>query len=93
MLGLIVSLIAVVIISLICAFFCHLFIKQARAATIAAVVYSVLFFQALSYLEAGSLDPYWLISTLVIVMLATPIAILIGTLFTARRQRKAAQAD
>lgn len=89
--ALIVSLLAVVFIALICAFFCHLFIKNSRAGTIAAVVYSVLFFQALSYLEANSLDPYWIISTLVIIALATPIAMLVGAWFSARRLRKAAE--
>ncbi len=86
MTALIISLLAAAIISLICSLFCHYFIKKDRPANIASVTYTLLIFHGLAYAEAGYMDPYWMISSVIVVGVALPISVLTGTYMRRKRQ-------
>ncbi len=91
MIPLITSLIAIAIIALISSLFCHAFIKRHRPANIASVIYTLLIFHGLAYLEAGYMDPYWIISSLIIVGITLPISLITGTYLQEKRRLKARQ--
>ena len=88
MTALIISLIAAAIISLICSLFCHYLIKGYWPANISAITYTLLVFHGLAYAEAGYMDPYWLISSLIVAGVALPISSLVGTLIRNRHKQK-----
>ena len=88
MTALIISLLAASTITLICSLFCHYFIKGYWAANISAVTYTLLVFHGLAYAEAGYLDPYWMLSSLIVIGVALPIASLTGTFMHRRREIK-----
>jgi len=89
MTALIISLLAAAIIALICSLFCHYFIKGYWPANISAVVYTLLIFHGLAFVEAGYMDPYWTISSIIVSGVALPVTILSGTYLRQKRQMKA----
>ncbi|MCF6217483.1 MAG: hypothetical protein L3J62_01060 [Gammaproteobacteria bacterium] len=91
MIALLVSLLAATTIALICSLFCHYFIKPYWPANIASVTYTLLIFHGLAYAEAGYMDPYWVISSLIVAGVALPTSILAGTYLRRKIEKKANQ--
>ena len=87
MTAIIASLIAAAIIAVVCGLFCHAFVKDMRSANIRGVIYSVLVFNGLSYAAAGSLDPYWYISSLIVAAVSFPVVMLVGSFMKERRAK------
>lgn len=90
MTALIISLLAATMIAVICSLFCHYFIKGYWPANISAITYTLLIFHGLAYAEAGYMDPYWMISSIIIIGVALPVTTLTGTFMRSRRQAKEA---
>lgn len=84
--AIIASLIAASVIALLCGLFCHFFIKDLRKANLVGVLYTVLVFNGLSYAAAGSMDPYWYISSLIVAAVAFPVVLLVGSFMKERRK-------
>lgn len=75
---LIVSLVSIAVIALICALVAHKFVADYWRANIFAVLYTLFIFHGVTYLEAGSIDPNWPISSIIVSAVAVSIAILVG---------------
>ncbi len=88
MVALIISLLAAAIIALICSLFCHHFIKGYWPANIATITYTLLIFHGLAYVEAGYMDPYWAISSIIVTTVTLPISTISGTYLRERRKQK-----
>jgi len=85
---LIFSLFAIIVIALISSFFCHVFIVKNFPANVASVVYSNLTFHALAIVETGTLDPNWLVTSLLVSMVSLPVAIIVGKYIRARKVKR-----
>jgi len=91
MTAIVISLVAAALIAMVCGLFCHFFIHGIRRANIVSVIYSVAVFNGLSYAAAGSLDPYWYISSIIVALISYPIVMLCGTYIQGRRAKKSEQ--
>lgn len=88
MTALLISLFAAAIIALICSLFCHYFIKGYWAANVSAIIYTLLVFHGLAFVEAGYMDPYWVISSVIVTGVALPVSTLSGTYLRQKREIK-----
>ena len=76
--ALLVSLVSIGLIALICALIAHKFVEDYWRANIFTVLYTLFLFHGVTYLEAGSIDPNWPISSAVVAAVAVTVAIVVG---------------
>ena len=75
---LLVSLISIAIIALICGLIAHRFMHDYWRANIYTILYTLFIFHGVTYLEAGTIDPNWPISSAIVSAVAIVVAIAIG---------------
>jgi uncharacterized membrane protein YccC len=75
--------------ALVSAVLWHQYVSHYFAASVAATATAVVVFQVLAYIELGYVDPFALIAVATSSVVALAIALVIGLPFRARRKRKA----
>jgi len=78
MTALLVSLISIALVALICGLVCHKLARDYWSANIYTVLYTLFIFHGITYLEAGTFDPNWLVSSMIVAAVAIVVSIALG---------------